>query len=337
MISKNLKFFFAGFLFSLPIFWGTNIFQKNLEDFLFWEKVAKEPELLTAQIVQEEKLEQLKPIRNRQVANLEISAGAAISVFIDSQGNRRVLFTKESGRILPIASLTKLMTANVIMENYSLSQEGDEDKSSSSSIANALLIKVSEKAIAKEEETGFFKVGEIFSAEGLLYSSLIESSNDATAALTELIGENAFVDLMNLTAGNLQMRNTHFVDAIGLDPDEPDGQINFSTAEDLVKLTAFLLKNRLEVLKISSLPEYNLYTANGVFHHKIKNTNELLVEIPDVVGGKTGWTPQAQGCLLLVIEAPKNQGKIINVILDSSDRFGEMKKIVDWLKEAYKW
>ncbi len=117
MISQNLKFFFIGFIFSLPLFWGANVFQKNLEDFLFWGKIADNPQLLTAQIIQEDKLEQLKPIRNWQIPNLEISAKSAISVFLDSTGNKKVLFSKESDRVLPIASLTKLMTANVILEN----------------------------------------------------------------------------------------------------------------------------------------------------------------------------------------------------------------------------
>jgi len=320
-MTKNIKFFFIGFVFSLPFFWGTNVFQKNLEDFLFWGKIADNPQLLTAQIIQEDKLEQLKPIRNWQVANLEISAKSAISVFLDPQGDQKVLFSKESDRALPIASLTKLMTANVILENYDPFQP----------------IKISKQAVAQEEDTGHFKVGEIFFTEGLLHSSLMESSNDATAALTELIGEKAFVDLMNLTAEDLELENTYFIDAIGLDPDTPDGPINHSTAEDLAKLTIYLLEIKPKIIGILSLPEYNLYSTEGVFHHKIKNTNELLQEIPGIVAGKTGWTPEAEGCLLIIFKFPENKGEIINVILGSSDRFKEMKKLVEWLKEAYKW
>ena len=325
IVSQNLKFFFIGFVFSLPFFWGTNIFQKNLEDFLFWGKIADNPQLLAAQIIQEDKLEQLKPIRNWQIPNLEISAKSAISVFLDSQGNRRILFSKENSKVLPIASLTKLMAANVIMGNYDLSQA----------------IKITKQAIAQEEDTGYFKVGEIFFAADLLHSSLMESSNDATAALTEVVGEMAFVDLMNLEAKNLNLKNTYFIDAMGLDPDELDGPINHSAAEDLAKLTINLLQTKPKILEISALPEYNLYLANGLFHHKIKNTNELLGESASwrtgIIGGKTGWTPQAGGCLILVIKSPQNRGALINVILGSPNRFEEMRKLINWLNEAYKW
>jgi len=165
----------------------------------------------------------------------------------------------------------------------------------------------------------------------------MESSNDATAALTEVIGKKAFVDLMNLEAKNLELENTYFVDAIGLDPDVPDGPINHSTAEDSAKLAIYLLEDKPKILGILSLSEFNLYLANGMFHHKIKNTNELLGEIPNIIAGKTGWTPEAEGCLLLVTKMPQSKGIAINVVLGSSDRFGEMKKLVEWLKEAYKW
>ena len=62
---------------------------------------------------------------------------------------------------------------------------------------------------------------------------------------------------------------------------------------------------------------------------KIENTDQLLGEIPDIVCSKTGYTPQANGCLLLVINNPKNNDYIINVILGADDRFLEMKKIIN--------
>lgn len=320
-MTKSFKFFLIGFVVCIPLFWGASIFQKNLEDFLFWGKIADRPDLLTSQIIQEQKLEHLKPVRNWQVAGLEISAESAISVFLNSQGSKRTLFSKESGKVLPVASLTKLMAASVILDNYDLSRE----------------VEITEQAVSTEEIAGDFTAGEVFYAQGLLYSSLIESSNDATAALTELTGETVFVDLMNLAAENLGLKNTRFIDAIGLDPDEPEGPINRSTAEDLANFSIYLLENKPRILGILSLPEFNLYTASGVFHHTIRNTNELLGEIPGIIAGKTGKTPIAGGCLIIISEAPAKEGKIINVILGSSDRFKEMKKLVGWLNKAYKW
>ena len=317
--SRNIKFFLIGFVFSLPFFWGANVFQKNLEDFLFWEKISDNPQLLAAQIIQENKLEQLKPIRNWQIPNLEISAKSVVSVFLNSQGGQKILFSKESEKVLPIASLTKLMTANVILENYDLSQT----------------IKISKRAVAEEGETGYFKVGEIFFTEGLLYSSLVESSNDATAALVQAIGENAFVDLMNLEAKNLGLKNTYFVNATGLDHNSSD--VNQSTAEDLVIFAAYLLKTNLKILKISALPEYDLYLADRTFHHNVRNTDELLEDTDGIIGSKTGETPKAGSCLILVKKVPQDDGYLVNIILGSPDRFEEMKKLLNWLQSAYKW
>jgi len=320
-VSPNLKFFLASFFVSLPIFWGTNVAQKNLEDFLFWGKIANNPQLLAAQIIQEDKLEQLKPIRNWQVANLEIEAKSSISVLVDLQGNQEILFDKDSDEKLPIASLTKLITADIVLEHYDLSQ----------------IIEISHQAVGEEGNSGEFKIGETLTVENLLYSLLIESSNDAAEALTEVIGKDAMVDLMNLETKAIGMENTRFFNPTGLEPDNPNGPINYSSTKDLETFAAYLLKTNSKILEISTFSEYNLYSPEGIFHHKLTNTNELLGEFSGIIGSKTGWTPQAQGCLLLAIKAPQNNGVIVNVILGSPDRFGEMKELINWIKTAYKW
>lgn len=320
-ISPNLKTFLISFLLSLPFWWGLNVFQKSLEDFLFWSEVTNNPQVFLAQIVPEKKSITPKLVRNWRIENLKITAESAISILIDSQGNQDILFDKHTDEKLPIASLTKLMTAYIVWENYDLSQ----------------LIEISRKAVKEEGNSGDFKIGESLTVEALLYSLLIESSNDAAAALTEVIGEEPFVDLMNLEAKTLGIENTHFFNSTGLEPDNPDELVNYSTTEDLVKLTAYLLKTNSKILEISALPEYDLYSLDGVFHHRLRNTNELLAEFSGIIGSKTGWTPQAQGCLLLVNKVPKNRGVIINVVLGSPDRFEEMRKLINWIGEAYQW
>lgn len=302
------------------------IFQKNLEDFLFWREMTKNPQLLASQVNQqilEEKLKNLKPLRNWQVEELKIKAKSAISVLLNDEGRQRILFEKNSNKILPIASLTKLMTANIVLENYDLSRE----------------IQISEKAVTQEGETGKLKAGKIFPTKYLLYPLLIESSNGAAFSLVNdynEMGEEKFVELMNLKAKELGLKNTNFVNFTGLDPqtkfglEEPNRTLNSSTAEDLVKLTQYLLKKPL-IWEILSTQKFNRYEAELI------NTNKLLKEIPGVIGGKTGYTEKAGGCMLLVLKAPKNQGLLINIILGSGDRFGEMEKLVNWVNIAYKW
>lgn len=318
-MNKNLLFFFTSFFISLPFFWGLNVLEKKLEDFFFWQEIANNPKILTAEISQKLELEKLKPIRNWQIEDLEVNASSAISVLIKSDNSEKILFEKNGDKILPIASLSKLMTAKVVLENYDLFQKIEINK---------------EKSNKKEELPNEFKSGENFSIKQLLYPLLMESNNEAAIILANLIGENNFVELMNSEAKNLGLKDTFFINPTGLDNKET----NSSTAKDLVKLTKELLRKHPLIWEILSLPEIDFYTDDGIFHHKIINTNEFLKEFPSViVGGKTGNTPRAGECLLLVIKAPENRGYIINIILGSNDRFGEMRKLLDWINKAYRF
>lgn len=325
-MSKGFKFFLITFLISLPFCWGTNLLEKNLKDFFFLQKIAQDPQILTAQLNQillEEKLEILKPLPNKTAENLNIQPKSGISVLVKLSGQEKTLFEKDKNKILPIASLTKLMTAKIVLENYELEE----------------IITISEKAVAIEGDSGEFKIGETFKIKDLLYSLLMESSNDAAFALSEVIGKKSFVNLMNFEAESLGLQNTYFADCMGLDPKIAEGPINYSTVEDLAKFTNYLLKNPL-IWEISGTKEFDLYDANGIFHHQIKNTNKLLESVvwqAKIIGGKTGWTPRAGDCLLLVVKAPKSQGYLINIILGSEDRFGEMEQLLNWGEKAYKW
>lgn len=320
-IFLNLKVFFGSLFFSCLFFGSLNVFQKNLENLLFQLTGIPEFQNLKAQVSIPEKPITFKIKRNQDVPDLEINSLSAISIFFDSKGNKKVLFEKNSEKPLPIASLTKIMTSYIIWKNYDLSQ----------------IIQISRKVPDQGGSFGNYKIGQKFFAKDLLHSMLIESSNDAAVALVELIGENNFVNLMNQKAKEIGLENTFFVNSTGLDPDDKNGLINYSTATDLAKLTDFILKNDNELLTISTVPSYSLYTADGKFHHYFTNTNKILTDYNQVLASKTGWTPQAQGCLMLALKSPNNKGVIINVILGSSDRFNEMKKLIDWINSAYNW
>jgi len=264
----------------------------------------------------------VKPVPGLE--KLEIGAKSAISLWVDDNFlHKRILFGKNISEQLPIASLTKLMTAFVVIENYNLDQT----------------VSISKEAVAQSEYAGNFKAGENFSVRNLLYSVLMESSNDAAYALAEVISPSAFVDLMNLEKKNIlgqNNKNTFFVNPTGLDS-ENNETIGYSTAEDLAELASYFLKKTRLIFEISSLPSLDLYSSNGVFHHKILNTDELLGELPDVVGGKTGNTEKAGGCLILIQKSPNKEGYLVNIILGSEDRFGEMEKLSKWISSAYLW
>ena len=324
-MTRRLKFFLIALLLSLPLWWGINVLERKSEDFFFWLEMAKNPPPPSAAEIDpelvEKEIEKFKPIRDWQVEDLEIEATSAVSVEVDDEGNRKVIFQKEEGEVLPIASVTKLMTALVVLKNYELSQ----------------VVEISNTAVATEGDAGKLKVGEIFRVKDLLYPLLMESSNDAAQALSEVIGERAFVDLMNLEAKNLGLENTDFVNPTGLDPETP-GPLNSSTAEDLVKLISHLLKTQPLVWEILAAPEFDLYSADGIYHHKAINSNKLLKEWPErMVGSKTGYTDRADGCLILVLKSQNPANYLISVILGSKDRYEDMKKLVNWLDKAYIW
>lgn len=269
--------------------------------------------------------ESFKPFRIWRVSELEIQAPSGIVAEIDAQGNKKILFSKNSLSLLPIASLTKLMTAYLALENYSLEQK----------------VKMSANAAFKEGGTGYFKPGETFYAKDLLYSLLMESSNEAAQALGEIMGEEKFVGAMNAKARELNL-NIYFFNPTGLDPDEPNTMVNRSNAEDLASLGWHVSQKPLlaEILKTEEL---DLYTASGVFHHKIKNSNKFLESgnnfwwKPGMLGGKTGWTPMAGECFLLLLENTKNNTLLAAVVLGAEDRFEDMEKMINWIYKAYKW
>jgi len=238
-----------------------------------------------------------------------------------------VLFEINASKPLPIASLSKLLTAYVVLKNYSLEQK----------------VSITQEIVNTEENKGQFRVGEQFTIEELLYSMLVESSNDAASALASIVGEKEFVKLINSEVDRIGLNYTHFVDPIGLDPDFPNQTYNYSTANDLALLTKYILEESKKDAKIAKLveiigtPEHSVVLANGIFHHRAITTNKLLDEFPDIIGAKTVQTPMAGQCFLVIMQKPKGDGYIINVILGSQSRFQEMKNIINWLNAAFVW
>lgn len=319
-MTRNLKFFLILFILSFSFWWGVNVLGTGLETFFYQRELTHNPKILAAQADQlafEERIRSLKPLRLKRVADLVVDSKSAISLLVNNQGEERILLNKDIDKQLPIASLTKLMTAYVVLENYDLGKE----------------IRISKEAVEQEEDLGKLEVGRFLTVRNLLYPLLIESSNDAAFALAndyDSMTEETFVELMNLQAQKLGLQNTYFINVTGLDPDDSE-EINYSSARDLTIFAQELLKTSL-IWQILSTPQIDLY---GV---ELVNSNKLLGKIPKIVGGKTGYTEEALGCFLLVSEAPKSNRYLINVILGTNNgRFSEMEKLINWLNEAYKW
>ena len=300
-MSRNLRLFFSGFFVSVLFFLGINLSIKNLEGFFASEIYQLHNQPLLAQA------NTLNFVRTKKEIP-EIGAKSAISIKINREGQRKVIFEKNPDEILPIASLTKLMTAFVTLEYYNSSDK----------------VIISDEAVSQPENFGQLKIGQQLSVENLLYTTLIESSNDSAYALSELITEQAFVDLMNIKAKRLDLKNTRYTDPAGYDPGDR------SNTKDLVAFAEYILNNKPEIWEITTHPEFNLYDPDGVFHHQLLNTDEILSEFPQIIGGKTGYTTAARGCLIILLKNNRTGDTFFNVVLGSEDRFGDMRKLIEY-------
>ena len=304
---------------SLPFWWGMNVLAESLQDSWFEEELYRSLRVSRRQ-TKELKLERELQQRFRA---LEINAKAAILVKVNENGNEKILFEKDSQKPLAIASLTKLMTALVVFDFDEVYTESQP-------------VKITKEAVEQEGQSkyGELKIGESLSVKNLLHIALIESSNDAAFALTEPIGKQGFVELMNLYSKKIELENTYFVNPTGLEPDKPEEPKNVSTVRDIVKLTKYILINYPQIFEITTNQSYQVLNLDNTFHHFIpQNTNELLREIPEIIGGKTGWGIEAGGCLLLVLDNPEEEGSyFISIVLGAKDRFAETRKLINALR-----
>jgi len=238
---------------------------------------------------------------SQDLSKKESELKSAVSIKMSQLQESEILFEKDSDLKLPIASLTKLMSAIICIENYDLKQKVSVDKEADSMPPMRIDI----------------KEGQTYSVEELLNIMLVESSNKAAYALSEIMGVDKFVSAMNDKAIELGFKNSFFADSTGL------SQSNVSTVRDLALLAEYIINKFPEISYITTQKTYSL-----PYLGEISNTNKMLDELYNVVLSKTGFTNYANGCLLMVLATPDG-GYTINVVLGANDRFLEMKKIIN--------
>ncbi|HXU67420.1 MAG TPA: D-alanyl-D-alanine carboxypeptidase family protein [Casimicrobiaceae bacterium] len=214
------------------------------------------------------------------------------------------------------ASLTKLMTAYVAFAALH-----------AKTIVPSQMVTVSPRAWKAEGSRMFIEPRKAVSVDDLLHGVIIQSGNDASIAIAELVGgtEEAFVDKMNQEAAKLGMTGTHFTNADGL----PDPQ-HYSTAADIAKLTVALIRDFPEYYPLYSQKEYRY---NNITQ---SNRNRLLWTDPYVDGVKTGHTDAAGFCL--VASAKRGDRRLVSVLLGAasdSARATESQKLLNWGFQAF--
>jgi serine-type D-Ala-D-Ala carboxypeptidase (penicillin-binding protein 5/6) len=241
---------------------------------------------------------------------------ASGSIGIDLQTGA-ILFEKNPHERLPIASITKLMTVLITLEENDLEET----------------ITVSGNASAVGGSTMYLRTGEEISVKAVLLGALINSANDAAISLAEhnAGSVDAFVEKMNKKALSLGLINTHFANPMGL-----DNSGNYSSAYDIAKLSKYIYQKEF-VRNVAVLEEAEVQSVSGNYTHKLKSTNTLLGnKYYKVKGLKTGSTDSAGLCLVSVAENDTGN-EIITVVLRSPARFRETKILIDWIFRAYKW
>jgi D-alanyl-D-alanine carboxypeptidase len=210
------------------------------------------------------------------------------------------------------------MTAIVVLENLRLDD----------------IITISKKAVMTEGENGSLVIDEKLSVRNLLYIMLIESSNDAAVALASAVSDDGddFVSLMNKKTKEIGLENTYFIDSAGI------SRWNYSTIFDLTQLAKYSFNNKSLIWQIFGIKETEIYSRDRNISHHLVNTNELLGEALEMIGGKTGFTEEAGGCMLTIVKKPDKLGEyLITVVLGSENREIETKKLIEWALKAYVW
>lgn len=239
----------------------------------------------------------------------------ADSAYVYDVASGKVLYSKNPDKMRPIASVTKVMTATVVIENFNLDEEVDVTPQAAWITGSKMHLYPYEKIKIKD----------------LVAGMLIASGNDAAKALEYHIGREKLVSLMNEKAEWLGLTDTHFTEASGLNPE------NRSSVTDLTILASYAMKNS-EFMSLVNKREYTAVSTDGKITHLIHTTNRLLNKYPDIFGLKTGYTEEAGNCL--IAGAKRGDHKIISIVLGVPNydiRFSESRDLLDWAFANFKW
>jgi len=231
-------------------------------------------------------------------------------LLVDYQSGQTIAAHNAGDRIEP-ASLTKLMTAYLVFGALK-----------TKAIAPEQTVTVSQRAWKSGGSRMFIEPRKPVTVDELLRGMIVQSGNDATVALAELVGgsEDAFTQMMNKEAQRLGLKDTQFTNASGW----PDPK-HYSTARDLAALAAALIRN---------FPEYyTLYSTREYRYNNItqQNRNRLLWLDPNVDGVKTGFTEGAGYCL--IASAKRGPRRLLSVVVGTnsdSARAQESQKLLNY-------
>lgn len=255
-----------------------------------------------------------EPVRDILYPEPKILASGAIITDLDTG---KILYKKNADQPMAIASLTKIMTALVVLEYKNSLKE---------------VYTVPEEATQIIGSRMFLYKNEKMTIHNLLRGLLIGSANDAayTLAVNTFGTEEKFAEAMNSYTKSHDLRFTNFRNSWGGDEEN-----HYSTAKDMAKLTEIALENQI-FRDIVTTKKVTLTDITGKLQHQLDNTNELIGKYTNVIGVKTGTTQNAGESLIVAARGGSNQTVIV-VLLNSPNRFQEGEELLDWALKAYSW
>ena len=282
-------------LFWLPTFSFWNIYPKNLA-------FSKNSDLIQYQ----------HPSKIYSKLSIEPQLNSTHYILIDATTNAIILSKNKDDKIYP-ASTTKLVTALTALNIYPLDEE----------------LTINQEY--KEGQVMGLKLGERITIKSLVNALLVYSANDAafTLANHHQNSEKGFINEMNSLIQKYGLKNTHFTNYDGIHDDN-----HYSTAYDLSQIARLAIKNSIitETVKQKNII---VESIDKTIKHELTSTDELLGVVPEIEGLKTGYTEEAGGCFIGLINL--NGHYLISVVTQSEDRFGDTKNIIDWAKNNVFW
>lgn len=266
--------------------------------------------------IDDEEIIDLNEIQNETIATSKNTTGdpqlnARIGLIFD-RASKTTLYEKNGQKQVPMASTTKIMTSIVVLENADLTDVVTIDKKAAGTGGSRLGLKTNDKITVHD----------------LLYGLMLKSGNDAAVALAIHVGGSVqeFANMMNQTAKEIGLINSHFVTPHGLDEKQ-----HYTTAYELAYMADYALK----IPKFKEIVSTKTYTVTINNQPKvISNTNELLGNLDGVYGIKTGFTNGAGRCL--VTSCKRGNLDIITVVLGADTKKIRTQDSIKLIEYAYK-
>ena len=238
----------------------------------------------------------------------DISVSAKSAVLCTDSGI--LLYEKQADVPLPMASITKVMTAITVLDTLGVKDTADAE-------ALKKEVNVEKASVGIEGSSVYLKENERVTLEMLLYSLMLESANDAASAIAVAVGgsEESFVAAMNEKARSLRMESTVFKNSHGLSDEG-----HYTTARDYARLMAYAIDNPV-FCQIISTRKAVFPSADGEMTRVLTNHNRLLTTYKDMIGGKTGYTKVSGRTL--VTAAERNGTRLICVTINAPDDWND--------------